>query len=220
MKLNNKKVNILFATNFGFIFLSLITFVATKFDYTIFGWLSWNIFLAVIPLWFALMAVKFKKTKLLLALFLLLWFLFFPNSLYLVTDFFHMGDFAYFPPTMVSAYPWTRLVYITIAYIIGTMAGLVSLNIIHRELLNKLSKFKQNALLGIYFLLSGFALFIGRFPRINSWDVINPPKLINKVVNSMNPFAVVFIIIMTIYIAFSYVGYLMFCEKNIYEVEK
>ena len=53
------------------------------------GGLVWNLILALIPYFFAMMAVKEKGF--LHAVFFLLWLFFFPNSLYIFTDFIHLG---------------------------------------------------------------------------------------------------------------------------------
>jgi uncharacterized membrane protein len=53
--------------------------------------LVWNLILALLPYFFAAFAVQ--KTGILRYMSFFLWFLFLPNSLYIWTDFVHVGDF-------------------------------------------------------------------------------------------------------------------------------
>ena len=50
--------------------------------------LIWNLILAVIPYFFALLAVKYSGW--IYGIFFFFWILFFPNSLYIFTDFIHL----------------------------------------------------------------------------------------------------------------------------------
>ena len=66
----------------------------------------------------------------------------------------------------------------------GLLVGLISVYLINLEL-NKRMNSKSSALILItIFLLCGFAVYLGRFLRFNSWDVItNPISLIFDVSN-------------------------------------
>ena len=66
----------------------------------------------------------------------------------------------------------------------GLLVGLISVYLINQELNKRItSKSSVLILVGI-FLLCGFAVYLGRFLRFNSWDVItNPISLIFDVSN-------------------------------------
>lgn len=51
----------------------------------------WNLILALLPYFFAGFVVL--KTGIIRYVSLILWFIFFPNSLYIWTDFIHLGEF-------------------------------------------------------------------------------------------------------------------------------
>lgn len=77
--------------------------------------------LALIPYFFALLAVKQKGWKFVILTFL--WLLFFPNALYIFTDYIHLGK----DPAMVHF----DIVYIGVTAIAGLIAGFASLELMH-----------------------------------------------------------------------------------------
>lgn len=85
------------------------------------GGLVWNLILAVIPYFFAMLAVKEKG--MLHILFFLLWLFFFPNSLYIFTDFIHLGK--------LPEYIHFDIVLIATSALAGLIAGFTSLELFH-----------------------------------------------------------------------------------------
>lgn len=163
--------------------LSLFRFILT--DSEMFLFLNWNLFLAFIP-WIisTLIIVNAYHKKLHLFLLIIIWLLFFPNSPYILTDLFHLR--------ISSAAPiWYDLIVILSFAWTGLLFGFLSLMDIE-ELLNKYFARKTTFLFIISFLFLGaFGIYLGRFLRWNSWDIIsNPFGLFNDISDRIfNPFS-------------------------------
>ncbi len=141
-----------------------------------FVFLVWNLFLAWIP--FAISAA-FKKMRhskkwKQLAIFSV-WLIFFPNALYIVTDLLHLD--------METSIPkWYDVVLLFTASVTGLIMAFVSLLRIERLLSYHFNNRKVHAvMIGILFL-SSFGVYLGRFLRWNSWDIIsNPLRLVYSI---------------------------------------
>ncbi len=147
--------------------LGLVRFCFTK--QTSYIWLNWNLFLALLPIGFAVLAVTLKK-KWLSTTMILLWLGFLPNAPYLITDFIHLADVG--PKSLL----WFDAIMIFSYSFAGLMAWVLSLNILKNHL-----HWKQWSVWFIA-LLSGFGIYLGRYIRFNTWDIITHPlSLMRKV---------------------------------------
>ena len=171
--------------------------------------LLWNLFLAWMPLFFALLArrlasLRFRKLpfrQVLIYANLGLWLLFFPNAPYLITDLIHLGEYN-------THILWFDTIGFFIVALAGIATGLYSLFVAH-EVLNKLiSKHLAWIIISMSVLLSGFGLYLGRFVRFNSWDLFTQPFfLLRKSLHELrNPLAlqttIVFaLVVMVLYIS-------------------
>jgi uncharacterized membrane protein len=99
---------------------------------------------------------------------MLAWVLFFPNSPYILTDLFHLG-------TSSRAPIWFDLILILSYAGTGLLFGFISLIDLEKILSNFFSKGKIVFIIISFLFLSGFGIYIGRYLRWNSWDVINNP---------------------------------------------
>lgn len=159
--------------------------------------LVWNLFLAWIPLFTALgmwLLVYFGyRSKLLLAGPFLVWLAFFPNAPYLVTDIIHLRPHVKIPlwydATMLFSFAWN-----------GLCAGLVSLWIIQNLAHIELGKWISWLLVFFTVAASGFGVYLGRFLRWNSWDLITNPRLLLMDVAHLvlNPFDHLFAVAFTL----------------------
>lgn len=147
--------------------------------------LTWNLFLAWLPVLFAW--VLYKKTEKGLRwkteniLLFILWLLFLPNAFYLVSDFVHIHDSdeidLMYDVVLIGTYAT-----------LGFMLGYTSLFLVHKRAIQRYGRI-AHLLPVIVLLLSGFAIYLGRYLRWNSWDVIaNPFGLLFDVAsNFANP---------------------------------
>ncbi|MGZ4033983.1 MAG: DUF1361 domain-containing protein [Bacteroidia bacterium] len=144
--------------------------------------LSWNLFLAWIPFLFSLILTECNKQPVsrikLFALFCG-WLVFFPNAPYILTDMFHLHIRKEIPL-------WFDLVLIVSFAWNGLLLGYASLFEIQHFLI---ARFSQNAVsffIGISMILSGFGIYLGRYPRYNSWEIItNPIDLFSNIFNML-----------------------------------
>ena len=173
--------------------------------------LLWNLFLAWMPLFFALLARRLyssimvtKSKQLFILVNLCLLLLFFPNAPYLITDLIHLGEFE-------RHILWFDTVGFFIAALAGICTGLYSLQVTHQVL----NKFINNALAWIVIsasiVLSGFGLYLGRFARFNSWDLFTHPfYLFRKSFQALqNPLAIQTTLVFTLVVAVLYISMLI-----------
>jgi uncharacterized membrane protein len=119
---------------------------------------------------------KKRKNLFFIGLLFFSWFIFYPNSLYIVTDLIHLGikrDAAplWFDFIMISVFSWT-----------GILLGFFSLHSFQQWIQKKFGKIQGWLLVGVMIFLSSFAIYLGRFLRWNSWDILaNPHKLLTDV---------------------------------------
>lgn len=135
--------------------------------------LVWNLFLAWLPMLSALAAYNLGQRGrwrdwLLVLPCLIFWLLFFPNAPYILTDILHLQ-----PQGNVPLW-YDLILLITFAWT-GAFLGLISL-----YLMQSLVRRSAGAGIGWVFslaalALSGFGVYLGRFPRWNSWDVLADP---------------------------------------------
>jgi uncharacterized membrane protein len=156
--------------------LSLMVFRIWYAGHLLFAFLEWNLFLAFVP--FAIsktMAGLLINKKLKFAIGIFLWIVFLPNSFYIITDLFHLdmnGDVPlWYDLALLWSFAWNGLLF-----------GILSVR--QMELLVEKHIDKK---LGLFFVLpvmalNGFGVYIGRYMRFNSWDVLTSPlQLINDI---------------------------------------
>lgn len=128
----------------------------------------WNLILALLPYFFAVFVVQ--KQWIIQYLSFFFWFIFFPNSLYIWTDFVHLGEF----PEMLHF----DIVYISVMAIAWLTCGFASLEIIHNYWNQYYHKRIWWIFVSISLILGIYGVYIGRFLRLNSWDLIDSPQLV------------------------------------------
>jgi uncharacterized membrane protein len=167
IKLNFKQLVYTFT---GFT-IALCAFRIFKSDVHAFIFLFWNLFLAFIPWWIS----NYMRQKGSLAAkdipLLVIWLLFLPNAPYILTDLFHLK---HRPPIPL----WFDLTLILSFAFIGLLVFYKSL----KDMLGLLKYYMSSTSLsvltyGIFWLIS-FGLYLGRFLRLNSWDVMHPLYLL------------------------------------------
>ena len=127
----------------------------------------WNLFLAAIPLGISNLLGQTKGKSIQWLLFIA-WLLFFPNALYLVTDLVHLTDRHPVPF-------WFDMFLVFSAAINGLIMAYASLQQVELFLRTKFNEQKMGFVLSCCFFLGSFGVYIGRFLRWNSWDVLLDP---------------------------------------------
>jgi uncharacterized membrane protein len=139
-----------------------------------FLFILWNLFLAWIPYLAARFLTGWRGMQLpwpaqmAIACF---WLLFFPNAPYIITDLVHLKFRAGVPF-------WADLVLLFSAAFTGLILGYLSLIEIHQWLRSRIPKAWTSALVILFLAGGGFGIYVGRFLRWNSWDVITRPQVL------------------------------------------
>lgn len=172
--------------------------------------LVWNLFLAITPMFFILLAKKYYEffgkgllvNKITIYALMLVWLLFFPNSPYIITDFIHLGQL---PKHLL----WFDSLGIFVTALTGLSVGFYSMYNFQMLAKELMGNFTSWVILILSLILSGFGLYLGRFVRFNSWDAFSHPFwLIKKsLIETTNPLAfqttVVFsIVLIGLYLSF------------------
>ncbi|HMQ46430.1 MAG TPA: DUF1361 domain-containing protein [Saprospiraceae bacterium] len=137
-----------------------------------FLFLLWNLFLAWIPYLLSIgikLSANDHKQEQLNWLVLVVWLLFFPNAPYLVTDLLHLKPRAPIP------FLYDALLFFFFACL-GLMLAYLSLAKVQAFLIHRFSRPVAWSLIFLFMALSSFGIYIGRFLRWNSWDVLIQPQ--------------------------------------------
>lgn len=167
---------------FGFSLFRLY-YTGTK----VFLFLNWNLFLAFIP-WaltsLTIIKPKLQENKISIFILLSVWFLFFPNAPYILTDLFHLK-------TLSSVNAWFDLILILSFAWTGLLFGFLSLWDIEKILSKYFKTVYIRVLTSVLLFIGSFGIYIGRYLRWNSWDIISEPfRLIYDISDRfINPFA-------------------------------
>lgn len=137
-----------------------------------FNYLIWNLFLAWLPLVFAVRLVSVLRRKLWSSWetmgLSLLWLVFLPNSFYMISDFIHLQDVRrvdlLYDTVMLTSFIYT-----------GVTLGFSSLYLIHLQLRRRLSRLTAALWIAFTLLVSSTAVYVGRDLRWNSWDILTNP---------------------------------------------
>lgn len=137
-----------------------------------FGYLIWNLFLAWLPLVFAVWLSKLLRTNVWSSWramgVSLLWLIFLPNSFYMISDFIHLQEVPRVD-ILYDALMFTSFIFT------GVLLGISSLYLVHLQLKRRLQYRSAAAWLALTLLVCSFAIYVGRDLRWNSWDVLTNP---------------------------------------------
>lgn len=135
---------------------------------TVYLFYPWNLFLATVPLFFSSLLKRQQSINYKSVLYFTLWLLFLPNAPYLVTDIFHYEQ----RPPMPK---WFDLMLVVSGAWNGILLCMLSLFSVER-FIKKICPVKYtNYIMSLILLACGYGIYIGRFLRFNSWDVVTEP---------------------------------------------
>ncbi|MEP7277909.1 MAG: DUF1361 domain-containing protein [Bacteroidota bacterium] len=136
-----------------------------------FAFLVWNLFLAFLP-WFLSYSLQAQPTwttnKWKFAIAVAAWLLFIPNSFYMLTDLFHLYDSVSMPRwydlLLILSFAWSAL-----------LMGILSVRHIEKIIQNRWACRTDVFFVYPVMLLNAVGIYIGRYLRFNSWDVVSNP---------------------------------------------
>lgn len=174
-----------------------------------YGSLIWNLFLAWLPLVFAVFAgdqcrIGWKRNWRFWS-FTVAWLLFFPNAPYIFTDLIHLT-------ARFADHVWVDMIIILICALTGLILGFVSLYMMQSVVTQFFGRFASWLFVTASAALGSFGIYLGRFMRFNSWDVVTKPgRLYHEIgawsVNgASSPHSIAFLLL---FAAFLFLAYLM-----------
>jgi uncharacterized membrane protein len=189
--------------------LFCVTLVAARIVYsgvTQYTNLVWNLFLAWIPFVMAYLAyfLSWRRSAMYIAipLFAFLWLIFFPNAPYILTDLQHLGQGranvpVWYDVVVLIWFSWT-----------GMLLGIVSLALMQDIIRRQIGRGAGWTFVFVVALFTGVGLYLGRFVRLNSWDILqNPGTLASSIpdwIEDPSARSVGFITLYTLFFIFVY----------------
>ena len=160
-------------------FFFIVAMVAARMMYSgkyYFVFIIWNIILAWVP-YFLSGFFKQENRNWRNAGVFAAWLLFFPNALYIVTDLVHINE-----SEVTVQHAWFDALLIFSASVLGLVLAFISLNRVEKFLLLHFHKKVMSFIVPGLLLIGSFGVYLGRFLRWNSWDIIHHPySLIHSV---------------------------------------
>jgi uncharacterized membrane protein len=148
--------------------------------------LVFNLFLACMPLFLSMVlrvANHWEMPWPIQLALLSLWLLFLPNAPYILTDILHLTRASHAPA-------WYDLALLLSCAGTGLLVGYLSLIDVQTIVARRLGQIWSWIFALVSLVLSGFAIYLGRFLRWNSWDVlIDPARLFDITEGLIRPWA-------------------------------
>jgi uncharacterized membrane protein len=162
----------------------------------------WNLFLAWMPLFFALVSRRLERNKLSKYVSMGAWLLFFPNAPYVITDLIHLDH-------LPAHLWWYDSMGIFILAFTGLLLGIYSLSIVHKIWRKDHGSFFAWHFIIASMTLCGFGIYLGRFVRLNSWDIATSPLNVLKQIQlaMQNPLAMQTTLLFGVVLTTIYVAY-------------
>lgn len=136
-----------------------------------YAFLIWNLFLAAVPFAAAVVLEALDKLRRLVALqwcSFVVWLLFLPNAPYIVTDFVHLRSR---PPIPL----WYDILLLISSAGTGLLLGYSSVIVVQRVVSKRYGALTGWVVAVVSLILSAFGIYLGRFLRFNSWEVLTDP---------------------------------------------
>jgi uncharacterized membrane protein len=140
-----------------------------------------NLFLACIPLFLSTVlriANRWQLPRIIQLGLFSLWLLFLPNAPYILTDILHLTWASHAPA-------WYDLALLLSCSGTGLLLGYLSLIDVQGIVARRFSPLWGWTCALVSLVLSGFAIYLGRFLRWNSWDVLVEPTLVFQIMSGM-----------------------------------
>ena len=142
--------------------------------------MPWNLFLAYAPYYISTMVTRraVMGNRLVTIIGLILWLLFIPNAFYILTDLYHLADGhrnsrvpEWFDLVLILSFAWN-----------GLLLGVLSTRQVERLLAPDASLTGRLVFLYPVMWLNALGVYIGRYLRYNSWDIVtNPVDLLGDI---------------------------------------
>ena len=135
-----------------------------------FLFLAWNLFLAFLPYAFSsrMSRQNLQTGKLRFLFSSVIWLLFIPNAFYIITDLFHLGSGTevplWFDLALLLSFAWSGLLF-----------GILSVRQMEKQFEKIFDKKFDLLFILPVMTMNALGIYIGRYLRFNSWDVVTNP---------------------------------------------
>lgn len=156
-------------------------------------WMTYNVSLALLAIIFGMLLLK-TKNSIAKLFFTILWLLFIPNTLYMVTDFYHLWDDWHLT---TSFFDFLLTPIYTALAVLGVITFVISLRFFEKMLYKiNIPKEIVPTILVITNFIIGFGVILGRVERANSWEVVtNIPRIIGDTVGVFSSYQLLLYVI-------------------------
>ncbi|HEX2993263.1 MAG TPA: DUF1361 domain-containing protein [Anaerolineales bacterium] len=139
-----------------------------------YGFLVWNLFLAWVPFMISYFTYTMTLTRkwiyVVIPIAAFLWLIFFPNAPYILTDFQHLANSRW--QDLPVWYDVMMLIWFAFT---GLLLGMVSLFLMQEVIRREFGRWIGWAFVALVTALSSAGVYMGRFLRWNSWDILRDP---------------------------------------------
>lgn len=215
-----------FGFMFGYFLLSVVVMFLNARELSL--WLGINVALAVIPFILINNAfIRFNRNENKFDVFSIIMFVLFvfflPNTFYMITDLIHIDFSEFYRVTdmgeVISYFDnlegYILIIHLFISVVIGVYLGIKSL-LVFDGMMKKVirDKYTRGVLFVGLLVLSSFGIYIGRFLRFFSWDILLPWKLLPEIWESIDLFTFTFVILFTFTQYILFYGYKLVFEEE------
>ncbi len=165
-------------------------------------WMLWNIFLAALSIILGRASLKVKP-KILHALALVVFLLFIPNTIYIVTDLGHLFQ------QWVGVFGWLKIILV-VQYVIVTPIGFITfiyaMKLFKMNLAKFTRKLRGNRVMILMNFIVSFGVVVGRVQRANSWEVFTNPARIyrNTLTTLISPRLMIYVFVLGLFYSIFY----------------
>lgn len=136
-------------------------------------WMSYNVLLALIPVVLAFLMIK-AKNKLIKIVFILAWFAFLPNTIYMITDINHLLEQWGQINAPASLFVFSQYVVLMFLAVVTFIAAQYPFEIVLNKQF-KVNKQTTKLLLILVDFFVAFGVILGGIERVNSWELLTDP---------------------------------------------
>lgn len=197
-----------------FVFMSFISGMILNNGLIVF--LTWNMLLAIVVYIISIIVVylhKKKSHKIWFISSIFIYIIFFPNSFYIITDLIHFQNYEFFNtyPSIYTfhIYDWFVFFVVTIGALVALKLSILSISHV-KSVMPKIQKKYEYIGLTILFVLSSAGIYLGRFIRLNSWNIFDVTYIFNAIFDRFS-FFIMFVLLFTI---IHMIAYILFKEKG------
>lgn len=133
-----------------------------------FKFLIVNVTLALIPFDISLL-IKHVNNKLLAVVLGVIWLVFYPNTMYMITDFIHLAAIG---TSIWTAYQYAHYAILALGIFSGVLFGLGSATLVFERFVKQPDFSIQILFYSLLSFASAIGIYLGRFKRLNSTDFL------------------------------------------------